>query len=97
MCLYGKGRKGLLNAKTKLTMVMHMGIKAVYENDVLKPFGKLDLQEGEEVEIELKRKAEKKHDILSYAGLLKDLDEDEERLFKEAVKRANLFGRALKL
>jgi predicted DNA-binding antitoxin AbrB/MazE fold protein len=74
-----------------------MVIKAVYENEVLKPFGKLDLQEGEEVEIELKRKAEKKQDILRYAGLLKDLNEDEERLFQEAVKRANLFGRALKL
>ena len=78
-------------------MVMHMVIKAIYENDVLKPFGKLDLQDGEEVEIELKRKAEKKQDILRYAGILKDLNEDEERLFKEAVKRANLFGRALKL
>ena len=78
-------------------MVMHMVIKAIYENEVLKPFGKLDLRDGEEVEIELKRKAEKKQDILRYAGLLKDLNEDEERLFKEAVKRGNLFGRALKL
>ena len=68
-------------------MVMHMVIKAIYENDVLKPFGKLDLQDGEEVEIELKRTAEKKQDILRYAGILKDLNEDEERLFKEAVKR----------
>ena len=68
-------------------MVMHMVIKAIYENDVLKPFGKLDLRDGEEVEIELKRKAEKKQDILRYAGILKDLNEDEERLFKEAVKR----------
>ena len=64
-----------------------MVIKAIYENDVLKPFGKLDLRDGEEVEIELKRKAEKKQDILRYAGILKDLNEDEERLFKEAVKR----------
>lgn len=78
-------------------MVMQMVIKAIYENDVLKPFGKLDLRDGEEVEIELKRKAEKKQEILRYAGLLKDLNEDEERLFKEAVKRANLFGRSLKL
>ena len=66
---------------------MHRVIKAIYENDVLKPFGKLDLRDGEEVEIELKRKAEKKQDILRYAGILKDLNEDEERLFKEAVKR----------
>lgn len=32
-----------------------MGIKAVYQNDVLKPLEKLDLKEGEEVEIELKK------------------------------------------
>ena len=32
-----------------------MGIKAVYQNEVLKPLEKLDLKEGEEVEIELKK------------------------------------------
>ncbi|RZN35156.1 MAG: DUF104 domain-containing protein, partial [Methanophagales archaeon ANME-1-THS] len=31
------------------------GIKAVYKNNVLKPLEKLDLKEGEEVEIELKK------------------------------------------
>ena len=73
--------------------------KAIYEEGILKPFGKLDLKEGEEVEIELKeRKAfSGKRDILRYAGILKDLSEEEEKIFREAVKRRSLFGRALKL
>lgn len=73
-------------------------VKAVYENRILKPLEKLELEEGEEVEIELKRSGEgKKRDILSYAGLLQDLSEEEERLLEEAVKRRALFGRALNL
>ena len=32
-----------------------MGIKAIYENNVLKPLEKLDLKEGEKVEIEIKK------------------------------------------
>jgi predicted DNA-binding antitoxin AbrB/MazE fold protein len=34
---------------------MGIKIKARYENQVLKPFGKLELEEGEEVEIEVKK------------------------------------------
>jgi len=36
-------------------MVVTMGIrvKARYENEILKPFGKLELEEGEEMEIEV--------------------------------------------
>jgi predicted DNA-binding antitoxin AbrB/MazE fold protein len=33
-----------------------MIIKARYENNVLKPLGELDLEEGEEVDIEFKEK-----------------------------------------
>jgi predicted DNA-binding antitoxin AbrB/MazE fold protein len=72
-------------------------VKAVYENETLKPLEKLELEEGEEVEIELKRRKELKRDILRYAGILKDLNEEEEKIFQEAVKRRSLFGRALKL
>jgi len=44
---------------------MYMGIKAVYENNVLKPLEKLALKEGEEVEIEIKKNiAEKTFGIL---------------------------------
>ena len=32
-----------------------MKIRAVYKNNVLKPLGKLDLKEGEEVEIDVRR------------------------------------------
>jgi len=76
-----------------------MGIKAVYKNEVLKPMERLDLKEGEEVVIEMKeRKAfGRKEDILRYAGILKDLSEEEEKIFREAVKRRSLFGRVLKL
>lgn len=35
-------------------------MKARYENNVLKPLGKLDLKEGEEVEIRVKESATKR-------------------------------------
>jgi predicted DNA-binding antitoxin AbrB/MazE fold protein len=63
-------------------------VKAVYENEILKPLEKLELEDGEEVEIELKRKGGKEQDILRYAGLLKDLSEEEERLLQEAMRKA---------
>ena len=34
---------------------MGIRVKARYENEMLKPYGKLDLKEGEEVEIEVKK------------------------------------------
>ena len=78
---------------------MGIKVKARYENEMLKPFGKLDLEAGEEVEIELKERKVLggKRDILRYAGILKDMDKEEEKIFEEAVKRRSLFGRALKL
>jgi len=47
----------------------------------------LDLKEGEEVEIEVKRKK----DILNYAGTLKDLTIEEFEVFMDATKRRALF------
>ena len=44
-----------------------MIVKARYENNVLKPLDKLNLREGEEVDIELKEK--------SLFGLLKGLED----------------------
>ena len=67
-----------------------MRVRAIYENEVLKPLGKLNLKEGEEVEIEVKRKD--KWEILRYAGVLKDLSEEEERMFEEAIKRRRIFS-----
>ena len=64
-----------------------MGIKARYEKGVLKPLEELNLREGEEVEIEIKRKK----DILKYAGILKDLSDEEIEIFLEAAKRRSLF------
>jgi predicted DNA-binding antitoxin AbrB/MazE fold protein len=46
-----------------------MGIKAVYKNNVLKPLEKLDLKEGEEVEIEIRGSK-----VDQLIGLLKDVD-----------------------
>lgn len=34
-----------------------MGVKVIYENNVLKPLEKLDLKDGEVVDIEIKRDA----------------------------------------
>ena len=45
---------------------MYMGIKAVYENKVLKPLEKLALKEGEEVEIEVK-----KNSVNKLVGIIK--------------------------
>jgi len=44
-----------------------MKIKAIYKNKVLKPMKKLDLKEGEEVEIEVKEK----QDVKLLRGTLK--------------------------
>lgn len=68
-----------------------MQIKAIYENKVLKPLEQLNLEEGETVEIELRRKEKIKRDILKYAGMLR-LSEKEETIFREAVKRRELFS-----
>jgi predicted DNA-binding antitoxin AbrB/MazE fold protein len=48
-------RKRFLSAKEKLIFGLRMKTKAIYEEGILKPLGKLDLKEGEEVEIELKK------------------------------------------
>jgi len=75
-----------------------MGIKAIYENNVLKPLEKLALKEGEEVEIEVKKKGiSSKKNILKYAGILKDLNEKEEKLFEDTTKRRKIFERTLKI
>ncbi|HSD58279.1 MAG TPA: antitoxin family protein [Methanotrichaceae archaeon] len=46
-------------------------VKAIYENNVLKPLGKLDLKDGEVVEIEI---IESNADRI--VGLLEDVDMD---------------------
>jgi len=48
---------------------MQMRIKAIYKDDVLKPLKKLDLKEGEEVEIEISKSR-----IDQIVDLLKDID-----------------------
>jgi predicted DNA-binding antitoxin AbrB/MazE fold protein len=50
-------KKRFLSVKINLILVINRGIKvkARYENEMLKPFGKLDLKEGEDVEIEVKK------------------------------------------
>ena len=55
-----------------------MIVKAIFENNVLKPLDKLDLLEGEEVEIELTKK--------SIFGLLKGWKIDTQSL-KDELKR----------
>ena len=49
-------------------------VKARYENNVLKPLEKLDLREGDEVEIEIIRSIRSNADRI--IGLLKDIDID---------------------
>jgi predicted DNA-binding antitoxin AbrB/MazE fold protein len=45
-----------LSTKVKIVLKMKMKTKAIYEGDVLKPIGKLDLNDGMKVEIEVKKK-----------------------------------------
>jgi predicted DNA-binding antitoxin AbrB/MazE fold protein len=49
-------------------------VKAVYENKILKPLEKLELEEGEEVEIELKRREEKRGKKAGYFEICGDLE-----------------------
>jgi predicted DNA-binding antitoxin AbrB/MazE fold protein len=78
---------------------MGIRLKARYEDKVLKPLGEVELQEGDEVEIEVKGRKTSGggRDILRYAGILRNMNEEEEKIFREAVKRRSLFGRTLKL
>ena len=78
---------------------MGIGVKARYEDKVLKTLEEVELEEGEEMEIEVKERktAGGRRDILRYAGILRDMNEEEEKIFQEAVKRRSLFGRVLKL
>jgi predicted DNA-binding antitoxin AbrB/MazE fold protein len=57
-----------------------MIVKARYENNVLKPLDKLDLIEGEEVDIELKKR--------SLFGLLKKWKIDAQSL-KDELRESN--------
>jgi len=52
--------------KSLFSIVIYMGIKAIYENNVLKPLEKLALKEGEEVEIEVK-----KNSVNKLVGIIK--------------------------
>ena len=56
----------LFKFKDRFNIVIYMGIKAVYENNVLKPLEKLALKEGEEVEIEVK-----KNSVNKLVGIIK--------------------------
>jgi predicted DNA-binding antitoxin AbrB/MazE fold protein len=77
---------------------MSMKTKAIYEKGTLKLLEKIDLKEGEEVEIEVKKKGiSSKKNILKYAGILKDLNEKEEKLFEDTTKRRKIFERTLKI
>jgi predicted DNA-binding antitoxin AbrB/MazE fold protein len=64
-----------INLKGKNNLGSSVIVKAIFENNVLKPLDKLDLLEGEEVEIELKKK--------SIFGLLKGWKIDTQSLKDE--------------
>ena len=53
---------------------------------------KIDKESKLRVTVEVEGKA-KKEKILTYAGLLSDLSEKQERLFDESIKRRSLFGK----
>jgi len=75
-----------------------MKTKAIYEKGTLKLLKKIDLKEGEEVEIEVKKKGiSSKKNILKYAGILKNLNKKEGKLFEETTKRRKIFERTLKI
>jgi predicted DNA-binding antitoxin AbrB/MazE fold protein len=64
-----------INLQGKNTLGGSVIVKAIFENNVLKPLDKLDLLEGEVVEIELKKK--------SIFGLLKGWKIDTQSLKDE--------------
>ena len=67
-------------------------IEAIYSNGVLKPLKKLNLKEGEKVQIEIRRKPQ---EIISFRGIWKNIqisDEDIEKakhIWEEGVKKWN--------
>ena len=61
-------------------MVPGMIVKAIYQNEILKPLEKLDLKEGEEVEIEIKK--------IGIFGILKGWNVDSQSL-KDELREIN--------
>ncbi len=56
-----------------------MRIRAIYKHEVLKPLSKLDLREGEEVEIEISSAVRKTRGIIKInRELVKDIAESDE-------------------
>ena len=56
-----------------------MRIRAIYKHEVLKPLSKLDLKEGEEVEIEISSEVRKTKGIIKLnPEIAKDLAESDE-------------------
>ncbi|MCG2727029.1 MAG: antitoxin family protein [Candidatus Methanoperedenaceae archaeon] len=59
--------------------MMKMRVRAIYAHEVLKPLQKLDLMEGEEVEIEISSMARKTRGIIRIDhGLAKEIAESDE-------------------
>ena len=67
-------------------------IEVIYSNGVLRPSGKLNLQEGEKVEIEIRKKPQK---IISLRGIWKNIQISEEdiekakHIWEEGMKKWN--------
>ncbi len=70
-----------------------MSISAVYKKGVILPLEKLDLAENENIEIEIKRSEGSLGEVMKFAGVWKNMPEDELKVFSEVIRERKQFGR----
>ncbi len=70
-----------------------MSISAVYKKGVIMPLEKLDLAENENIEIEIKRSEGSLGEVMKFAGVWKNMPEDELKVFSEVIMERKQFSR----
>ncbi len=70
-----------------------MSISAVYKKGVIMPLEKLDLAENENIEIEIKRSEGSLGEVMKFAGVWKNMPEDELKVFSEVIRERKQFSR----
>lgn len=80
-------------AKSKYEVQLWQEIQGLKDSELLKVVKLVHSFKEELVGKKVSSKRRNKTDIMKYAGLLKDISPEEERLFDEATKRRSLFAK----
>lgn len=78
--------------KSKYETQLWQEIQGLKEPEILKIVKLVHFFKEELLERRIGEKKTAKTEIMKYAGLLKNLDPEKERIFDEATKRRSLFG-----